>query len=94
MFSAVAAEIKVEKRNVALLCYATAHDIPITTPEVLESLGVGKSRAYALKETCMKKIATFFSDKGIALNDPLTAQTLLAACESALTPETLKKIGK
>ena len=94
MFSAVAAEIKVEKRNVALLCYATAHDIPITTPEVLESLGVGKSRAYILKETCMKKIATFFSDKGIALNDRLAAQTLLAACESALTPETLKKFGK
>ena len=42
----------------------------------------------------MKKIATFFSDKGIALNDPLAAQTLLAACESALTPETLKKLGK
>ena len=94
MFSAVAAEIKVEKRNVALLCYATAHDIPITTPEVLESLGVGKSRAYVLKETCMKKIATFFSDKGIALNDPLAAHTLLAACESALPSETLKKLGK
>ena len=94
MFSAVADEIKVEKRNVALLCYATAHDIPVTTPEVLAALGVGKSRAYVLKETCMKKIAKFFSDKGIALNDRLVAQTLLAACESALAPETLKKLGK
>lgn len=94
MFSAVAKEIKVEKRNVALLCHVTAHDIPITKPEVLAALGVGKSRAYAQKETCMKKIATFFSNKGIDLNDHLAAQTLLAACESALTPETLKKLGK
>ena len=94
MFSEVAKEIKVEKQSVALLCHATAHDIPITTPEVLAALGVGKSRAYVLKETCMKKIAKFFSDKGIALNDHLAAQTLLAACESALAPETLKKLGK
>ena len=94
MFSAVADEIKVEKRNVALLCYATAHDIPVTTPEVLAALGVGKSRAYVLKETCMKKIAKFFSDKDIALNDRLVAQTLLAACESGLAPATLKKLGK
>ena len=94
MFSAVAKEIKVEKRNVALLCYATAHDIPITKPEVLAELDVGKSRAYVLKETCMKKIARFFADKDIALNDRLTAQTLLAACESALAPETIKKLGK
>ena len=94
MFSAVADEIKVEKRNVALLCYATAHDMPVTTPEVLAALGGGKSRAYVLKETCMKKIAKFFSDKDIALNDRRVAQTLLAACESALAPETLKKLGK
>ena len=94
MFSEVAKEIKVEKQSVALLCHVTAHDIPITTPEVLAALGVGKSRAYVLKETCMKKIAKFFSDKGIALNAPLAAQTLLAACESALAPETLKKLGK
>ena len=94
MFLEVAKEIKVEKRNVALLCHVTAHDIPITTPEVLAALGVGKSRAYVLKETCMKKIAKFFADKGIALNDRLAAQTLLAACESALDPETIKKLGK
>ncbi len=94
MFSSVAAELKVEKQSVALLCHVTAHDIPITTPEVLAALGVGKSRAYVLKETCMKKIAKFFSDKGIALNDPLAAQTLLAACEAALPTETLKKLGK
>ena len=94
MFSEVAKEIKVEKRSVALLCHVTAHDIPITTPEVLAALGVGKSRAYVLKETCMKKIAKYFADKGIALNDRLAAQTLLAACESALAPETLKKLGK
>ena len=94
MFSSVAAELKVEKRSVALLCHVTAHDIPITTPEVLAALGVGKSRAYVLKETCMKNVAKFFADKGIALNDRLTAQTLLAACESALAPEILKKLGK
>ena len=94
MFSAVAKEIKVEKQSVALLCHVTAHDIPITSPEVLAALGVGKSRAYVLKETCMKKIAKYFADKGIALNDPMAARALLAACESALTPETLKKLGK
>ena len=42
----------------------------------------------------MKNVAKFFADKGIALNDRLTAQTLLAACESALAPEILKKLGK
>ena len=94
MFSSVAAELKVEKRSVALLCHVTAHDIPITTPEVLAALGVGKSRAYVLKETCMKKIATFLSGKGIAMNDPLAAKSLLAACESAIAPETLKALGK
>lgn len=94
MFSAVAKEIKVEKRNIALLCYVTAHDIPITKPEVLAELEVGKSRAYVLKETCMKKIAKYFAEKGITLNDRMAAQTLLAACESALAPETLKKLGK
>lgn len=94
MLSDVAREIKVEKRNVALLCHVTAHDIPFTKPEVLAELEVGKSRAYVLKETCMKKIAKYFADRGIALNDRLVAQTLLAACESALAPETLKKLGK
>ena len=81
-------------QSVALLCHVTAHDIPITSPEVLAALGVGKSRAYVLKETCMKMIAKYFADKGIALNDPMAARALLAACESALTPETLKKLGK
>ena len=94
MFSAVAEKIKVEKRNVALLCYVAAHDIPVTKPEVLAELGVGKSRAYIIKETCMKNIIDFFADKGIALNDRLAAQTLLAACESALAPETIKELGK
>ena len=94
MLSAVAEKIKVEKRCVALLCHVAAHDIPITTPEVLAAMGVGKSRAYVLKEACMKKIVEFFAEKGIALNDRLVAQTLLAACESALGPETLKKLGK
>ena len=94
MLASVAAEMKVEKRNVALLCYMTAHDVPMTAPEALAQLKVGKSRAYALKETCMKKIATFLSGKGIAMNDPLAAKSLLAACESAIAPETLKALGK
>ena len=42
----------------------------------------------------MKKIAKYFAEKGITLNDRMTAQTLLAACESTLAPETLKKLGK
>jgi len=94
MFSTVADDLKVEKQNVALLCHVTAHDISITTPEVLAALGVGKSRAYVLKEACMKKIATYFSARDIDLNDSLAAQTLLAACESLLGPETIKKFGK
>ena len=78
--------------NLKMHCNRNGHRY--IASQVLAALGVGKSRAYVLKETCMKKIAKYFADKGIALNDPLAARALLAACESALTPETLKKLGK
>ena len=90
--SAAAAKIKLEKRGMALLCIVAAHDISITTPAVLAELGVAKSRAYTLKEACMKNIFENLRLRGVGMDEPLLPSVLLAACESALDPAVLKKL--
>ena len=90
--SRAAVKIKVEKRLVALLFHATAHDVSLTEPVVLAALGVGKSRAYALKDKAMKALERELC--GIeGFDDPLFGRILLEACESALGDELRKALG-
>lgn len=79
-FGRIAEKLKLEKRQVALLSYAVAMDVSITEPTILESLGVGKSRAYALKDMVMKELGHMFSESEIA-DDPAFGRLLIEACE-------------
>ena len=83
---------KVEKRAVASLLYATAQDVPLTDAAILEGLGVGKSRAYAMRE---KAMAEFRNEaKTIeGADSPLFGRILLEACEAALPDALHAEIG-
>ena len=83
---------KVEKRAVASLLYATAQDVPLTDAAILEGLGVGKSRAYAMRE---KAMAEFRNEaKTIeGADSPLFGRILLEACEAALPDPLRAEIG-
>ena len=79
----LAAKIKVEKRVLALLFYVTAQDISLTEPIVLEALGVGKSRAYGIRDKAMKEFERELRTIEGA-DDPLFGRLLLETCEAAL----------
>lgn len=83
---------KVEKRAVASLLYATAQDVPLTDAAILEGLGVGKSRAYAMRE---KAMAEFRNEaKTIeGADSPLFGRILLEACEAALPHSLRAEVG-
>ena len=83
---------KVEKRAVASLLYATAQDVPLTDAAILEGLGVGKSRAYAMRE---KAMAEFRNEaKTIeGADSPLFGRILLEACEAALPDSLRAEVG-
>lgn len=76
----IAEKLKLEKRQVALLSYAVAMDVSITEPKILESLGVGKSRAYTLKDKVMSELGHVFSKSEIA-DDPAFGRLLIEVCE-------------
>ena len=84
----ISRKIKLEKQKVALLLYATAQDVPITEAVVLEGLGIGKSRAYAIREKAMKVLRKELEDFDGAA-EPLFVRILLDACEAAL-PESVR----
>ena len=75
--------MKAEKSRVALLLYATAQDVSITEPVVLEGLGVAKSRAYAAREKAMEMLERELK-KVEGADDPLFGRVLLERCEAAL----------
>ena len=79
----VAAKTGVEKANVALLSFVTAQDISLTEPIVLRALGVGKSRAYLLKDKVMKALERELA-KTEGSDDPLFGRLLLETCEAGL----------
>ncbi len=88
----ISRKIKVEKTKVALLLYSEAQDVPVTNPAVLEGLGVGKSRAYKLKEMAVIALRKeLCSAEGVG--SPLFGRILLDACEASLPEETRAKIG-
>ena len=79
---------KVEKSNVALLCYVTAQDIPITETAVLEELGTAKSRAYAIREKVMEALREKMRNDEEG-DSPLFGRVLLEAVEAEL-PERVR----
>lgn len=90
--ASTAAKIKVEKWKVALLLYATAQDVSLTEAAVLEGLGTGKSRAYALRE---KTVSRMRQELGSAegVGSPLFGRILLEVCEEAIPGEVRAKMG-
>ena len=88
----VSRKIKVEKRGVALLFYATAQDVPITDAAVLNGLGIAKSRAYAIREKAMKVLRSELkaADGGA---DPLFMRQFLETCEALLPASGPAKAG-
>ena len=85
----ISLKIKVEKSHVAALLYATAQDMPLTDAALLEGLGVGKSRAYAMRE---KTMAEFRKEarKMEGAESPLFGRLLLEACEAS-APKSLRE---
>lgn len=87
----ISSKLKVEKPAVALLLYATAQDISITEPAVLEGLGVGKSRAYAVREKAMEMLERELRNVEGA-DDPLFGRVLLECCEAGLSPSVRRRL--
>lgn len=82
MLDAVADELKLEKRQVAFLLYATAKGVPASSAEMLAALGVKKSRAATIKEACMNAVEKFFQDKEVETGDIGFARVMISVCES------------
>ena len=85
----ISLKIKLEKPQVAALLYATAQDMPLTDAALLEGLGVGKSRAYAMREKAMAE----FRKEARAMEgaeSPLFGRLLLEACEAS-APKALRE---
>ncbi len=82
----ISERIGVEKRRLALLYFATAQDISITEPVVLDTLGIAKSRAYALREKAMKELERELR-KSEGRGSPLFGRIMLEAFEEALGGE-------
>ncbi len=88
----ISLKIKVEKQNVAALLYATAQDVSMTDAAVLEGLGVGKSRAYAMREKAM----TEFRNEAKTMegtSSPLFGRLLLEVCEESIPESMRRRIG-
>ena len=85
----ISLKIKVEKSHVAALLYATAQDMPLTDAALLEGLGVGKSRAYAMREKTMDEFRKEARTMEGA-DSPLFGRLLLKACESS-APKSLRE---
>ena len=88
----VSRRLKAEKPKVALLMYATAHDVSITEATVLDGLGVAKSRAYAMREKAMKVLGEELRETEAA-GDPLFGRVLLETFEAQIPEATLAKLG-
>ena len=70
----------------------TALDISITEPVVLEALGTGKSRAYAIRDKVMKALEKELK-KVEGADDPLFGRILLEMCEGDLSPAVRTQLG-
>ena len=79
----ISLKLKVEKRQVALLLFAVAMDVSITEASVLNELGVGKSRAYALKDLVLREFRANIA-KSESAADPAFGRLLIEVCEEMM----------
>lgn len=90
VLDSVARRTRLAPEEVALLIYATSHDISLTEPCILAALGAGKSQSYARREKVMTVLARELSSEE-AGDTPLFArilvETALAALPAALRVE-------
>jgi len=88
----ISRKIKAEKQKIALLCYVTAQDIPITETAVLEGLGTAKSRAYAMRDKTMDALRKELKRIDGA-KSALFARVLTETCEANLPDGVRGKLG-
>ena len=91
MIEEISRKTKVEKAKVALLCYVTAQDIPITETAVLEELETAKSRAYAIREKVMEALREKMRNEEEG-NSPLFGRVLLETVEAELSERVRAKL--
>lgn len=83
VLAAVARRTRLASAAVALLVYATSHDIALTEPCILAALGAGKSQAYAWREKAVNALEREL--RGVELADtPLFARILVASAAAHL----------
>ncbi len=85
-------ELKLEKAKIALLLYMTAQNKTLGNPAALGILGVGKSRAYMLKDKCMKSMAEKLRKRDINSDDVMFATLLMSTCRAILGNDFIKQI--
>ena len=67
-------------------------DVSITEPVVLEGLGSGKSRAYAIRDKAMQELERELN-RIEGADDPLFGRLLLETCEKGLADDMRAKLG-
>ena len=92
IFAEMENELKLEKIKIALLLYMTAQGETLDNPAILERLGVGKSRAYTLKDKCMGIMAGKLKKKDVRTDDIMFAKLLISSCEAILGSDLIKAI--
>ncbi len=92
VFSETEKELQLEKSKIALLLYMTAKGKTLDNPVILERLGVGKSRAYTLKDKCMGIMADKLKKKDVRTDDIMFAKLLMSSCKAVLGSDLVKAI--
>ena len=92
VFSEMEIELKLEKTKIALLLYMTAQGKTLDNPVILERLGVGKSRAYTLKDKRMEIMADKLKKRDVRTDDIMFAKLLMSSCKAILGSDLVKAI--
>ena len=92
VFSEMENELKLEKPKIALLLYMTAKGATLDNPVILAKLGVGKSRAYTLKDKCMEMMADKLKKRDVRTDDIMFAKLLMSSCRTILGSDSVKAI--
>lgn len=92
VFSEMENELKLEKTKIALLLYMTAQGETLDNSVILERLGVGKSRAYTLKDKCVEIMADKLKKRDVRTDDIMFAKLLMSSCKAILGSDLVKAI--
>ena len=87
----ISREIKVEKAKVALYSLVTAMDVSLAEPVVIAALGVGKSRAYLVRDKVMAAMERRLKRMDLA-GDSAFASLVVEVSARALDPDLRKEI--